>query len=356
MANTKRIAAVVLITLIICGVGQLIVPGDAKAKSGLSWLHTDGSQIKTSTGQVVVLRGVTWIETLWRYPSLTNWAQRADRAKALGVTVVRLALNPSHWSDSDYVPTIDNIVSLLAQRQIYVTLDFHEAKEGETYDDIANHIVNNSPVGPFSNWLDFVKTLASRYKGQPNATFIEFFGQPPHETDRYPASVLGPAYYNSILQAARQVHSINPNVLVTFGGLNSGGVGQAFIDNPLPEPNVVYGIHRYYHFDIGYSPYAKSYASGQFALARQQMEQLFLQIGLVMLQKGHAVILAEFGADNSDPNWITQIQDVYSLMAKYSVGWVQWDYSAPLTDSFSLTFNGNRLSLQGQVCATYLAA
>lgn len=277
----------------------------------------------------------------------------------LGVTLVRLALNPKHWNERDYAPTIDKIVSLLGERHIYVILNFHEAKEGETYDDIANIIVNNASVGPFSSWIDFVKTLATRYKDYPNTAFIEFFGQPPHATSNYPMNALEPAYYSSVLEAAIQVHSINPNLLVTFGGVDSNGVGQVFINNPLPEPNIVYAIHRYYHFDIGYSPYAKSYASGQFDLARQQMEQLQMQIGLVMLQKGHPVVLIEFGADTSDPYWSTQIQDLYHLMARYGVSWTQWDYASPFgpeTGSLDLTLDGSTLTPQGEVFSANLAA
>lgn len=322
-------------------------------------LHVDGRWIKDANGNVVQLRGASWEETLWSWPSLIDWTQRADHAKTLGVTLVRLALDPQHWTESDYVPTVDKIVSLLEQRQIYVILDFHEVKQGETYDDIANVIVNNASVGPFSNWIDFVKTLATRYKDHPYAAFIEFFGQPPHATANYPLNVLDPAYYNSVLNAARQVHSVNPDVLVTFGGVNSDSVGQDFINNPLPEPNVVYGLHRYYHFDIGWSDYAKSYASGQFDLARQQMEQLYLSIGLVMLQKGYPVVDLEFGAYGSDPNWNVQIQDLYALLAKYGVGWTQWVYYDPndsAANGSTLTTDGWNLSPQGMIWAAGVAA
>jgi hypothetical protein len=324
-----------------------------------SGLHVDGRWIRDANGNVVQLRGASWEETLWSWPSLIDWTQEADRVKMLGVTLVRVSLNPQYWNESDYVPTIDKIVSLLAARQIYVILDFHEIKIDETYDDIANVIVNNASVGPFSNWIDFVKTLATRYKDYPYAAFIEFFGQPPHGTANYPLNVLEPAYYNSVLNAARQVHSINPNVLVTFGGVNSDGVGQIFIDNPLPEPNVVYGLHRYYHFDIGYSHYANSYAAGQFNLARQQMEQLYLSIGLVMVQKGYPVIDLEFGAYGSDPNWDTQIRDLYALLAKYRVGWVQWSYydpTKPAANGSALTVDRSNLSPQGVIWAANVAA
>jgi hypothetical protein len=45
-----------------------------------------------------------------------------------------------------------------------------------------------------------------------------------------------------------------------------------FKTNPLPEPNIVYSAHNYYAWDYPYFDYAKSYGSGNFALAKQQME------------------------------------------------------------------------------------
>jgi aryl-phospho-beta-D-glucosidase BglC (GH1 family) len=268
----------------------------------------------------------------------------------LGVTLVRLSLNPQHWQD--YAPTIDKIVSLLEQRQIYVMLDFHEVKEGESYDDINNVIVNKAPVGPFPNWIEFVKTLATRYKDHPNAALIQFFGQPPHATDAYPLKTLEETYYNGVLEAARAIHAINPNVLVTFGSVNSDHISQMFMDKPLPEPNIVYALHRYYHFDLGWSDYAKSYASGQLQLAKQQMESLYRDIGFAMLDKGFPILLVEFGADTLDPNWDTQVRDLYALLARYGVGWTQWAYSAD--NVFAVTSDGSTLSPQGQLWAESL--
>jgi len=297
----------------------------------LGWLHTDGKYIKNALGEIVWLKGTAWVEYEWGPKDYSDPVLRADMMKQYGVNVVRLCLNPAFWLDpsrgqyNGYKEKIDQLVNLLNERNIYLVMDFH--KLGDTFDPAIHsvqYMLNPESVSVDDktyNITDFWVQLARRYVDKQNVAIFELVGQPPHDWNRTRWDI----WWNNALYLARTIHAINPHMVVAVASMVSDRITQNFVNNPLPEPNIIYKFHKYYHFDIGWSDYANNYANGNLELAKQQQESFYYNIvGLKMLDKGYPVIAMEIGARIDDPYWDVQIRDLYELFAKYKVPWVQW--------------------------------
>jgi hypothetical protein len=288
----------------------------------LEWLHTDGSSIKDEKGNNVTLRGCAWQELCYRKTLESDLETRINQMQMYKVNSVRLCLNPAYWSDSAYVGLVDQIVNKLGEKGIYVIIDFHCG----TWDySLWNNDAKIDAIEYPDWWIAWFKNVTARYINDPQVALYNIFNEPPTEGQGYSEEQLQEMWYSVSLRAIQEIHQINPKVVTIVESVNLADK-ILFIDNPLPEPNVVYGFHRYYYFDRGYEDYALSYEQGNFTIAKLQMESLFNNIAFRMQDTGHPIILLEFGASADDPNWDVQIVDLYNLLNKYNVSWNQWCY------------------------------
>jgi hypothetical protein len=289
----------------------------------LGWLHTNGRWIEESNGTIITLAGVAWEELAYKTTLDQDPAVRADQMKAMGVNSVRLALNSALWaSSSSYPALVDKIIQLLAQRGIYTILDFHcgTSNQAEWTDDTKAALMA-SPAA----WVNWWRVIATRYENQSAAPIYGLFNEPPYPTATYSQTQLDQMWRNAAVQAIQAIHSINPKVVILVDGIRyAENVVAEFYDNPLPAVNIVYALHRYYHYDIGYETYAISYAAGNIGIARTQMEDFYQSVLFQMMNKGYPVMLEEFFSLTSDPYWNAQLHDLYLILRKYQVGFNQW--------------------------------
>jgi hypothetical protein len=245
---------------------------------------------------------------------------RVDQMQIYGVNIIRLCLNPTYWDDPSYIDLVDQIVNELEERKIYVIIDFHI---GTADADLWNNDAKIDAIEDPGWWTDWFRNVTIRYIDKPNVALYHLFNEPPEAGQGYTIDQLQNMWWSVALNASRAIHAINPRVIVIVESVATADRIR-FINNPLPEPNIVYAFHRYYCFDMGWEDYAKSYEQGNFEAAKQQMESFFGDIAFDMLNLGYPIILLEFGARTDDPNWDVQITDLYNLLDKYEVSWNQW--------------------------------
>jgi aryl-phospho-beta-D-glucosidase BglC (GH1 family) len=323
--------------------------GTSTAQSnGLSWLHTQGANIVNAQNVVFVPKGAAVMELAYQRSLYQPAGQILSEMKSLGANTVRLAVNSAFWStDPNYRQLIDQIVAVGQSTGIYVMIDLHNTLLApQNYNEAQVLADMKNPSGMITFWTD----VAGRYKGN-SAVLYSLLGQPLHSSG-YFTTANTKLWWDLALKEARAMHQVNPKALLFIPTIDANQITSYYISNPWPEPNIVYALHRYYHYDIcsDCPSYATAYAKGSLSTAPKLMEQFYVQIGFQMLKKGYPVFLVEFGATTQDPNWDRQITDLYSLLGKYSVGYTQWVWYAPTTESpFALHLPDHSLSPQGQL-------
>ena len=329
----------------------------------LTWLHTDGKYIKDQQGNIVFLRGAARLGMIWGWTGIHDETDADYRLmKNSGANVVRIGLNRFYWGYQTWLNKLDQIIGWCETLGLRVVLSYDsKTQAAELWNDAIkiNDIFNPTDT---INWL---KTVATRYLNNPTVCAINIMNEPP------PYTAWASAGYNQVqaddawrafaLVAAQALHSVNPNLLIFVGNNQWCTILTQFINTPLPEPNIVYAWNRYYGGDLGYQQYANDYRDGNFSVAKTEMEAFYRQVALDILmpgappERGHPVILFEFGYVPTDPNWQVQAKDCYAIMNRYGVGYVQWVFhgeegATPVGTKWGmLTKDWSALNERGQV-------
>ena len=217
---------------------------DADLAEGFPWLHTEGTEIKDSEGNTVILRGVATIDI----GSLEQWDggvtamvdRLTDKNDSQGSspgwypTVIRFPVYPSD-SDVDspikYVPGNDDyynnllrpVVDYARQKGLYVIIDWHYIA------DTGGHVETTN---------QFWSEMAPKFAGDSHVLF-ELYNEPINNGD-WSSALKGhmQQWYNTVRQSA-------PDNLVLVGTPNwCQNVGQAAQD-PIEGTNIVYTAHMY---------------------------------------------------------------------------------------------------------------
>ena len=330
--------------------------GIINGNKSLGWLHTDGRYIKDKYGRILNFTGTTEAQTSWRYDTHEDWNHGSDpipmaeRMAELGVTWVRICINHEFWIDpsigASYRDLIDRYVQKFTARNVYsiVGLMSHDLKDDQ------------------ANWLSFLNELANRYKANPGMCGIFIFNEPPRPpfTDD--------TWHQWAVLGAEAVHNANPNLLIVVevGLSNREGIDPYWLSNPISVPNVVYAYHDYFwqHYYYDKHDFALSYEAGNYALAKQQMEDYFYdRFWKYAVEHNMCIMNEEFGfADGQGPNLTPgdmgytpgapqSIHDYFELHNKYGIPWCCYAWHM---GGYSLTDDGVILNLVGEIWVQYL--
>jgi len=267
----------------------------------LERLHTDGKYIKNEAGKIVSLRGCAFIEPAYLSdrcggePAGTL-AQRAERFKQLGVNYVRLEVDQAKWDENrdtngDGIGNVDfsmQAIQEFTSRGIYVIPGLHGSINPNLFTDT-------------QAWIDWlINNLVRPNLNNSGVAGIYIMNEPPYGA--FGGTDLGggitSGYWNAVKECCRQIHEINPNLLLIVHAnmVNAAGFCPILRTDPIPTPNVIYTWHWYYVYapafdpymgwmtgildptyqylaDLG-MPYYQSYYLRNYKLARQQFEQL----------------------------------------------------------------------------------
>lgn len=209
-----------LLLMVLTGL-SLLVSGQVKEHGRL---HVEGTQLKDSSGNAVVLRGMSlgW-HCLW--PRFYNAGTVQWLRKDWGITVVRAALGVELGKDS-YLrrpewskEKITAVVDAAIKEGIYVIIDWH------------SHNIN------LAESKAFFREMATLYGRQPNIIY-EIFNEPDQETWEEVK-----AYSNEIIQTIR---AIDPDNIILVGSPHWDQDIQVVADDPLKGyTNLMYTLHFY---------------------------------------------------------------------------------------------------------------
>lgn len=311
----------------------------------LGWLHTDGRYIKDASGGIVNFVGTTEAQTTWANPATYQYWKHggdpipmAERMAELGVTWVRICVTYGKWIDpttdadgKSYKDWIDDYVREFTSRGIYSMV----GNMGHEFTDPDN----------LTPWLNFLTELANRYKDNPGMSGIYIYNEPPSP----PFSL--DVWHQVAPLGAQAVHDANPNLLILVHGdlPNREGIDPYWISNPIPIANVVYVFHDYFWQNLFYDhrDFAENYASGNYELAKQQMEQsMYDRYFKYAVEYNICIMNEEFGFNDDSrlqpgdmywtPGYPQSVYDYMDLMEKYQVPWNQYCWWVNNGESYGL--------------------
>jgi endoglucanase len=205
----------------------------AESDADVSWLHTDGSEIVTPSGEEFTIRAVNWfgMETsncaphgLWQI----SLDQAMDQIASFGFNTIRLPysseclagaavsgvdsrLNPGLQGMTP-LQVLDRVVDAAAARNIRVLLDRHRPDSGSQselwYTDRFSE----------QRWIDDWISLASRYAGRPTVIGADLHNEP-HGPACWGCGDAAVDWAAAATRAGDAVLAANPHWLVVVEGV-----------------------------------------------------------------------------------------------------------------------------------------
>lgn len=249
----------------------------------ISPLHTQGTQILNDQNIPVRLRGVNLISTNWG-DKYKDWNPEAIEyaTKNWHINVLRTRIYEHEYADNPakfFLTLEEQILQPARKNGLYVIV---HPWFGE----------NDSLPGPggIKMWLAFV----SRYKNDPHIIY-DLLAEPRDTTFD--------AVYQTYISLIPQVRAIAPNSLIMVTGLDWGRDINAYLERPLPFPNLVYRTN----------PYNKT----------AEFPGLFGKI----VEK-YPVFFGEFGTVDKLSMSIKDVQNVMAYADKLGIGWTAWHFTS----------------------------
>ncbi|MGA2678938.1 MAG: cellulase family glycosylhydrolase [Sedimentisphaerales bacterium] len=234
----------------------LLVCSAAPVYAGTPWLHTDGNQIKDPMGNVVILRGVDFIDLgfldNWHGGAIAMIDRLTDKTDTQGNSpgwypkVFRINITPPDsvgygWpvpfdptNCSFYYDLLRPVVDYCKSKDVYVIIDWHYV--ANTYD----HVDSTS---------QFWEYIAPKFANDSHVLF-ELFNEPMN--DLYNDWIFNNTDVNDWLSVRQDmqtwvniVRTYAPKNLILVAGSNYAQILKPIVDNPIDGNNIVYVSHIY---------------------------------------------------------------------------------------------------------------
>ncbi|MEV4560351.1 cellulase family glycosylhydrolase [Kitasatospora sp. NPDC049285] len=244
----------------------------AASAAGAGYWHTSGRQILDEAGQPVRIAGINWFgfET-GNYVAHGLWSRdyksMIDQMKTLGYNTIRLpysddifkgttpaSLNTANGMNADLVGldslgVMDKLVNYAGSIGMKVILDRHRPDSG------GQSALWYTSAVPESTWLANLKSIATRYNGNPAVVGIDLHNEP-HDPACWGCGDTTVDWRLAAQRGGEAVLAANPKLLIfvegvqTFNGSsywwggNLQGAGQYPVQLSVPN-RVVYSAHDY---------------------------------------------------------------------------------------------------------------
>lgn len=320
-------------------------------------LHTEGRWVKDASGTIVRLQGAA---IFWRFMYTSNYTdydplaypdeiseQSMDTFKTTPANFIRFTVNGYLYhiaKKPKYIAAVDTVVQWCKARGIMVMLDNHG-----WWNPDANSSYKSKPqlISELTEWRDFMVELATKYKSEPTVIGFDLFNEPGNE-----GGLTWALWRANALSVCQAIHAVDPTFVISVEPILSGteeGDLDNFLNQPLPERNIIYSIHNYLAWDYPYQNYAISYGNGDFATARTQMESLYYRRWLKAIDYNLPVMQMETAIYRDpavNPNAEQWLVDSGQLYRNYSVGVSYWTFDPDRTDSSLISLlNADRVTL-----------
>lgn len=280
---------------------------------------------------------VSGAEYTWEtYPGTAD----LDYLQSKGVELIRL---PFGWEkmqpvlggplDAEELQAMKTCLAEAAERGIQVIIDLHNygrydsqwaAKAAADYGFFApgsGDTIGSAAV-PISTYADFWSKMATALEGQPGLAGYDIMNEP--------YNMGGATVWPSAAQAAvNAIRAIDMNPLILVEGTQWASAQYWPSDNANlhiidPADKLLYEAHIYFDQD-GSGKYAKSYdAQGAYANIGVDRIQPFLDWLEANNAKG---FIGEFGVPDTDPRWLTVLENVTTAMDEAGISGTYWNYT-----------------------------
>lgn len=256
-----------------------------------------------------------------------------DYYKGKGLTLIRLPflwerLQPTLYGSLNSVELgrIDSVVAAANSRGMQVILDPHNY-DRYTLNGTA-YLIGSSQV-PNAAFTDFWSKLAAHYNGVRGIYGYSLMNEP-HDTNGT-WKTTAQAGLNGIRQ------SDTSRLVLVPGDSWSGAWTWTQVNNDLlladPSHNLMYEAHQYFDKN-GSGTYANSYdADGTYPNIGVDRVQPFLNWLKANNVRG---IMTEYGVPNSDPRWLTVLNNFMTALDNAGVGGTYWA-GGPWWSSYALS-------------------
>lgn len=341
--------------------------GSIRAPGGLGWLVVDGAYIKNENGEIINLRGAAIEELNTPTPYGVNkyWGQENGKyqepygytpnslnlLQETGTNCVRLSINWFSWmainhpnnpipveDAPQYREAVDYFIQELNKREIYVYLDFHAADtlEPEKWKNFIDNYLDE--------YYTFWENITQRYKDTPGVMGAQLYNEPRSFYNNYPYDGF---WWDFMLETAQRIHAVNPRIIVmvastdnTVNGTHLGYpadagykvVGDQFMLNPLPEPNILYVFHFHFPEEAPNWDVMQKYVSRDLVGARDGFEEFLYLIAFRAMDAGLPVMNCEFNVKHfdymtgleRDYPYLVVTDDFLDIMNMYGCHWTWW--------------------------------
>jgi len=325
---------------------------------GLLGLHVDGTHLKDSDGNIVVLRGVSDSSTTWLDYGINDENQfiymQAWGCNAVRVTVADWDIRAGCLTDPNFWAGLDNVINWAGAHGLYVILNgFHPAgtcPHGYLAVDCAHYMTVDFP---WASWIAMWQQYATRYKDKTNILY---------ELMSEPIDCDYATYQTQTRACIDAIRAIDPDCVIFVHAVDATTAYDctfAFESSyPISRPNIVYTYHVY-----SFNMAGNTKSAIQNRIAHTE--------AYTLLSSGKCVMPTEFGpggngAENNwepvpwtgsyDETWLNNYMDV--MEADGFAGYAAWRWCTSTYDTtFNLLadWNGNPTAY-GQVIRNYLLA
>ena len=350
--------------LIVVGGVTAAIPASANESVGASVataakpqlpLHIEGSDIKDSAGDTVVLHGVNWfgMETSTHSPHglwTRDYKDMLKQIAALGFNTVRVpfsleSLGSSTTSGIDFangrnaelkgktpLQVLDAVITEAARLGLLIILDNHsQADDGYMYP-----LWFGQSGYTEADWIAIWKKLAARYADQQNVIAFDVKNEP-HGSASWGTG--GPNDWRRAAQAAgNAILRVNPRMLIVIEGIEApvaggtlerhwwGGNLEGVRSHPvrLDLPNrVIYSPHEY-----GPEVFAQPWFADD-NMSTTLAHRWHAGFGYIVNSHTAPVLVGEFGAkdvstSSVEGRWFRQFAD---YLSDNSISWTYWAWN-----------------------------
>jgi hypothetical protein len=326
----------------------------------LSWLHTEGKYIKTSSNQTIFLRGAafgglgesglsSWNGGLSTLTRMFNQYVTLTGGKA---NVIRVGTGAhAGWGTASIFDTaIDQIIALAKTQNIRIIIEFHGGLNSSDFTAIVN---NPQPL------VDWFTHFATRYRNESTVTGFELYNEPNSDLTTQVA------WASAMTQVANAIRAINPNALILVASIPYGSVSSYWLTHPIAG-NVIYTWDVYYCNMDNY--WKTDYYNGNLTAGYTKTATFFDNyIAVPQVVANLPVFCSESGwfgdASPAYPNsrneagWRYHMADLLSVMnARGTNYYIFWWWGNPNQQGLASNGNYDALSPQGQVWAQYVGS
>lgn len=208
----------------------------------LSALKVSGNTFTNKEGQVVRLEGVSFADPD-KLEKDGHWNREFfQEASNWGCNVVRFAIHPGEWRErgaENYLQLLDSGMQWATEMDMYVIIDWHA---------IGNLVEQKWPSPRYGTTMEetvnFWKTMAEHYKGNPTAALFELFNEPTADQGK-----LGELSWESwkpvMEELITEINKVDDQKIYLVAGMNWAYLLDEVIENPVNHENVAYVTHPY---------------------------------------------------------------------------------------------------------------